>query len=61
MDVKSMDSYMTSNGTCFRVAWIIFKNHLLEVSLTQNQETTALRMIITVDLSYFIMHEDPLE
>ena len=28
-----MDSYMASNGSCFMVAWIIFKNHLLEVSL----------------------------
>ena len=35
MDVKvCMDSYMTSNGPCFMVTWIIFNNHLLEVSLT---------------------------
>jgi hypothetical protein len=26
-----MDSYMASNGSCFMVTWIIFKNHLLEV------------------------------
>jgi hypothetical protein len=29
-----MDSYMTSNESCFMVTWIIFKNHLLEVGLT---------------------------
>ena len=29
-----MDSYMTSNGSCFMVTWTIFKNHLLEVGLT---------------------------
>ena len=34
-----LDSYMTSNGSCFLVTWIIFKYHLLEVSLTQNRET----------------------
>jgi hypothetical protein len=25
-----MDSYMTSNGPCFMVTWIIFKNHIFE-------------------------------
>ena len=36
-NVKSyMDSYMASNGSCFMVTWTIFKNHLLEVGLTQN-------------------------
>jgi hypothetical protein len=30
-----MDSYMTSNGSSFMVTWIIFKNHLLKVGLTQ--------------------------
>jgi hypothetical protein len=40
---------------------IIFKNHLLEVDLTQNWETTALQMLTTIDLSYFIMYEDPHE
>jgi hypothetical protein len=54
-----MDSYMASNGSCFTVTWTIIKNHLLEVGLTQNQETMALRMLTTVDLFYFIMHEDP--
>ena len=40
------------------VARTIFKNHLLEVGLTQNQETMALRTLTTVDLFYFIMCED---
>ena len=56
-----MDSYMASNGSCFMVTWIIFKNHLLEVGLTQNQETMALQTLTTVDLFYFIMCEDPHE
>jgi hypothetical protein len=54
MDVKS-------TWIMFRVTWIISKNHLLEVGLTQNQETMALRMLTTVDLFYFIMCEDPHE
>jgi hypothetical protein len=33
----------------------------LEVDLTQNWETMALRTLITVDLFYFIMCEDPHE
>ena len=56
-----MDSYMVSNGSCFMVTWIIFKNHLLEVGLTQNQETMALRTLTIVDLFYCIMCEDPHE
>ena len=56
-----MDSYMALNGSCFMVTWIIFKNHLLEVGLTQNRETMALRTLTTVDLFYFIMCEDPHE
>jgi hypothetical protein len=56
-----MDSYMASNGLCFMVTWIIFKNHLLEVGITQNQETMALWMLTTIDLLYFIMCEDPHE
>ena len=55
------DSYVASNGSCFMITWIIFKNHLLEVGLTQNWETTALQMLTTVDLIYFIMYEDPHE
>jgi hypothetical protein len=55
-----MDSYTTSTGSCFMVTWTIFKIHLLEeVDQTQNRETMALGMFTTVDLFYFIMHEDP--
>jgi hypothetical protein len=43
------------------VTWTIFKNHLLEVGLTQNQETMALQTLTTVDLLHFIMCEDPHE
>ena len=53
-----MDSYMASNGSRFMVTWTIFKNHLLEVGLTQNQETMALRTLTTVALFYSIMRED---
>ena len=56
-----MDSYMASNGSCFMVTWTISKNHLLEVGLTQNRETMALRTLTTVGLFYFIMCEDPRE
>ena len=53
-----MDSYMASNASFFMVTWIIFKNHLLEVGLTQNHmEITALQTLITNDLFYFIMYE----
>ena len=54
-----MDSYMASNGSCFMVTWIIFKNHLLEVGLIQNWETMALRNLTTIDSLYFIICEDP--
>jgi hypothetical protein len=50
-----MGSYMALYGSCFMVTKFIIKNHLLEVGLTQNQETMALRMFTTVDLFYFIM------
>ena len=40
-----------------KVTWTIFKNHLLEVGLAQNQETMALRMLTTVGSFYFIMCE----
>ena len=56
-----MDSYVASNGSWFMVTWIISNNHLLEVGLTQNQETMALRTLTTVDLFYFIMREYPHE
>ena len=54
-----MDSYMASNGSCFMVTWIVIKNHLLEVGLTQKRETIALQTLTTVDLFYFIMCENP--
>ena len=54
-----MDSYMALNGSCFMVTWIVFKNHFLEVGLTQNHwETMALRTHTTVGLFCFIMCED---
>ena len=56
-----MDSYVASNGSCFMVMWIVFKNHLLEVGLSQNWETMALRMLTLVELFYFIMCEVPHE
>jgi hypothetical protein len=56
-----MNSYMASNESCFMVTWIIFKNHLLEVGLTQNRETMALQTLTTVNLFNFIMREDPHE
>jgi hypothetical protein len=37
------------------VTWTIFKNHLLEVGITQNWKIIALRILTTVDLFYFIM------
>jgi hypothetical protein len=57
-----MESYMASIGSCFMVAWIVFKSHLLEVGLTWNYwETMALQMLPTLDLFYFIICEDPHE
>ena len=45
-----MDSYMSSNGSCFMVIRAIFRNHLLEVGLTQNWETMVLQMHTTIGL-----------
>ena len=56
-----MDSHMASNGSCFMAARTIIRTHLLEVGLTQNLETMALRMLTTVGLFYFNMCEDPHE
>jgi hypothetical protein len=56
-----MDSYMASNGTCFMVTWTTFKDHLLEVALTQNRESMTLWTLTTIALYYFIMCEDPHE
>ena len=44
-----MVPYTTSNRSCVIVTWTIFKNHLLEVGLTQNQETMALQTLTSVD------------
>ena len=55
------DLYMTSSGLHLMVIRIISKNHLLEVGVTQNQETVTLQTLMTVDLSYSIMDEDPHE
>ena len=46
-------------GQAFMVTCISFKTHLLEVGLSQNQETMALRNLPTIDLLYFIMRKDP--
>ena len=43
------------------VTLVIFNNRILEVSLTQEQETMAIRMLTTVGLFYFITCEDPHE
>ena len=40
------------------VTWIIFKNHFLEVGLTQNWETMALQTLTTINLLFFIMCEN---
>ena len=53
-----MGSYMVSNGSCFMVTGTIFKNHLSEVGLTQNQQTMAIQTLTTVDLFHFIVCED---
>ena len=45
-----MDSHMASNGSCYMVIWTIFKNHLLEVGLTQDHETVILRTLATIGI-----------
>ena len=45
-----MNSYMTSNGSCFMVTWTILKNHLFNIIFAQNWETMALQKLMTVDL-----------
>ena len=42
----------------FMVIRIIFKNHLLEVGLTQNCETMTLQTLTSIHLFYFIMCEE---
>jgi hypothetical protein len=44
----TMDSYMTSNWSCFMVSWSIFKNHILEVGLTQKRETIHFEISLTL-------------
>jgi hypothetical protein len=56
-----IDFYMASNGSCFMVTWVIFKNHLLEVGLIENRETMTLQIPTSIGLFYFIMCEDPHE
>ena len=56
MDIKS--TWIPTWYQMDHVTWTIFKNHRLEVGITQNQETMALRTLTTIDLLYFIMCED---
>ena len=56
-----MGSYMALNGSQFMITWTVFKNHLLEVSLTQHQKTMALQTLATIDVFYCIMYENPHE
>ena len=47
-----------------RVSWslgLFSKNHLLEVGVTLDWETTALRMLTIIELFYIISCEDPRE
>ena len=55
---KVYKNYMASNGSFLMVIWTIWKNHLLEVGLTQKWETMAIWMLTIVDLFYSIMCED---
>ena len=60
MDVKS--TWIPTWHRMDHVSWslgLFSTNHLLEVALTQNWETMALRTLTTVDLLCFIMCEDP--
>ena len=44
-----MGSYMASNASRFMITWTIFKNHFLDIGLTQNHwETMALQTLTTV-------------
>ena len=55
-----MDSFMASNESCFMVIWSIFKNQLLEVGLTQYQETMAFGMLTTIALLLFYHVRGPI-
>ena len=49
-----VDSYMTSNGLWFMVIWTIFKNHILEVGVTQSRETILQEIVGYLDMEYDI-------
>ena len=54
-----MISYMTPNGPYYMVTRTSFQNnHLFEVGLTQNRETTTLWNLTTFDLLFIIVCED---
>jgi hypothetical protein len=61
MDVQS--TWVTTWHQTDHVTWSLgfFKNYLLEIGLTQNRKTMALRMLTTVELLCFLMCEDPFE
>jgi hypothetical protein len=44
--------YMAPNGSCFMVTWIVFKNHLLDVGLTQNWHPEHSQSVVYSILSY---------
>ena len=50
-----ISSCMASSGSGFMVTWVIFKNHLLEVGLTQNWETMALRKLTTINILFLFL------
>jgi hypothetical protein len=49
-----MVSYVASNVSCFMGTWIISKNHLLEVGLTQNHWETTTQPLVYSMLSSMI-------
>ena len=57
MDVKS--TWIPTWHQMDHVSWIIFQDLLLEVGLTENRETMALRHLTTVDLLYYILGNLP--
>ena len=63
MDTKStwIPTWHQMDRVWWSPGWFFFfsKSHLLEVGLTQNQETMALRNLTRVNLLYFIVCEDP--
>ena len=50
-----INAYMASNGSCFMVTWTIFKNHLLEVGLTQDRKTMTLRTLAIIDFIFYFL------